>query len=87
MVVMMAESPTPSQSPPGIIPPWAVITVIVVRVRIRVRVGVIVVFPEMDLFAQDKRVSVIHIAQRFHLFPKDFTCHCNLLAFSVEVGV
>jgi hypothetical protein len=87
MTMIVAESrpptPSPTPPPPGIIP-WTVITPWTI---IGVRVGIVVIFPKVDLLAQKKRVSVIHVAQRFHLLAKDFACHCKLFAFSVKIGI
>jgi len=70
-------TPSPPRGPGIIIPPG-----IVVRVGI-----VIVVFPKIELFAENKRISVVHFAERSHFVPKKFTRHGNLAALAVNVRV
>jgi len=60
--------------PIGIIPPWIIIPPGIITERIWT---VIEILPEIDLFAREKGVSVIHLAQRFDLFSQNFTGHSD----------
>ena len=61
MSPIIAAIITEAQSSPQIrIPPWVII---------RIGVRIIIFFPEMDLFARNKRIPIIHLSERFNLFP------------------
>jgi len=68
VVIMEAEPTPPIRIPPPwiIIPPW-----VIIRIRIGVG-GVIVFFPEVDLFARNKRIPISHLSKRFNHFPPRF---------------
>jgi hypothetical protein len=61
-IITEAQSSPPIRVPPPwiIIPPWVII---------RIGVRIIIFFPEMDLFARNKRIPIIHLSERYNLFP------------------
>ena len=71
-----AERVTPPRGPGIIIPPGR-----------GVIIGGIVVFPEMELFAEHKRVSVVHFAEGSDFVPKKFPRHGNLAAFAINIRI
>jgi hypothetical protein len=80
VVVIKSESPPPIR----ITPPWVIIPPRVIIVGI----GTIIVFlPKIDLLAQKKWISIIHLAKRFDLLSKDFTGHGDLPSSAEEVRV
>jgi hypothetical protein len=81
-MVMIIEtiSPPPKRiTPPWvIIPPWGII----------IGIWTIIVFlPKVDLFAQKKGISIIHLTKRFDLLSKNFTSHGNPPSPPEEVRV
>jgi len=71
-----AERVTPPRGPGIVVPPG-----------IGVVIGGMVVFPEIELFAEHKRISVVHFAERSDFVPKKFPCHGNLAAFAINIRV
>ncbi len=83
MIVMVVRTVIITEAPPpiGISPPGVVISRIV-------RIGIGVVFgPEVNLFAFDKRVSIVHFTEGFELFSLKLPGNRNLSFLPVNVGV
>jgi hypothetical protein len=83
ILVTETKSPTPAvrvtpPRGPGIIIPPGIGVIIG---------GIVVVFPEMELFAEHKRVSVVHFAERSDFVPKKFPRHGNLAAFAINIRI
>ena len=63
------------KSPPiGITPPWIIIPPGIIIERIWT---VIEILPEIDLFAREKGIPVIHLTKTFNLSSQNFTGHSD----------
>jgi hypothetical protein len=83
MVIVVTETESPTV---GIAPsPW-VPRIIVPPGGIVIGRGV-VVLPEMELFAEHKRIPVIHFAERSNVFSKNFTGHSDLAALAINIRI
>jgi hypothetical protein len=90
VIVIMEAEPTPPIriSPPGIIIPPGLIIRIGEEIGKGLGVGKIIVFlPEVDLFARNHRIAVIHFSKKLQLFPQDFTRYGNPPSFPIELRV
>jgi hypothetical protein len=85
VVILVAEtqSPTPAVR---VTPPWGPGIIIPPGVGVVIG-GIVIVFPEMELFAEHKRISVVHFAERSDFVPKKFPRHGNLAAVAINIRV
>ena len=81
MVMMVVVVVIETDSPPTIriCPPGVIISPVV---RIWVVIG-----PEIDLFARDHRVSVVHFTKRFDLLSLNLSGYRNPSPFPINVGI
>ena len=81
MVVVMVIITIITGSPPSIriCPPGVIIPP-------PVRIGV-VIGPKIDLFAGNKRIAVVHLAERFDLLSLKLPSHRNPSSLPIEVGI